>query len=82
MNKLIIVSADFCKPCKALKERLKEKGYKFEAVDAEENDDFCTKHKIRNVPTTMVMKDGVVQWRATGNLNEQQFEVMDKALNE
>lgn len=82
MNKLIVVSADYCQPCKALKERLKEKGYNFEVVDAEENDDFCRKHSIRNVPTTMVMKEGTVHWRATGTLNEQQMEIMNLALNE
>ncbi len=82
MNKLIVFSASFCKHCQPHKDRLTSRGYKFEVIDAEENDSLCVKYGVRNLPMTLVLKEGKVIWRASGSLSDEQLVVMDRALKE
>lgn len=71
--KAILLSADFCKGCKAMKpyfaQTCKELGVRFEVLDVEEEDglNLSIKHKVRNVPTILFFKDGELIGRETGN---------------
>ncbi len=82
MNKLIVFSASWCKNCQPHKDRLKALGYEFTEMDAEDNFELAEKYQIKSLPTTLVLKDGKVHWRASGTLGENQLSVMDRALKE
>ena len=67
MNKLVVVKASWCGPCKvygpvveAAKAEIEAKGYAVEFLDADENRDFCAEHGVRGVPATLIFKDGTV----------------------
>lgn len=60
VNKLIKVSTSWCGPCRQLKTELKGFNYvPMEEFDADEDETFCTKYNIRNVPVIIFFdKDG------------------------
>jgi thioredoxin 1 len=67
MNKVVVVKASWCGPCKAYApvvqeatSDIKAKGFDVEFIDADENGDFCQTHGIRGVPSTLIFKDGEV----------------------
>lgn len=47
---MILVTTDRCPKCPAAKEMLKEKGIKFEVVNAHENADIVAKYRLVSVP--------------------------------
>lgn len=75
MNKVVVVTASWCGPCKIYKPMLAEanseieaKGFEVELVDADEQMDRCrTLLNVRGVPTTIIYKDGVETARLVGN---------------
>jgi thiol-disulfide isomerase/thioredoxin len=61
-KEIVVIKAAWCGPCKAYAPKLEEakqtfnsKGYDLRFVDADENPEFCQKHNVRGVPTTLVM---------------------------
>ena len=56
MKKVIVVGADWCGACKALKTQLESKGVEFEYMDGDKNIEFCIKHSIKSLPTTLIME--------------------------
>ncbi len=67
MNKIVVIKASWCGPCKTYApvvqdaiEEIKAKGFHVEFLDADENPDFCQAHNIRGVPSTLIFKDGEV----------------------
>lgn len=76
MNKIVIVTATWCGPCKVYKPMVQEnqseiesKGYSIEYIvgDEEGQGDKVTALGVRAVPTTIVYKDGVETARLLGN---------------
>ena len=67
MNKIVVIKASWCGPCKiyapVIEEatsEIKAKGYDVEILDADENSSFCMDHGVRGVPSTLIFKDGKV----------------------
>lgn len=54
INKIIKVSAPWCGPCRQLKLELENfTEVPIEELDAEENEEFCEKYSVRNIPTLL-----------------------------
>lgn len=68
MNKVVVVKAAWCQPCKAYAPVINQatpeiiaKGYEVEIIDADEQMDRCRDElKVRGVPSTIIYKDGVI----------------------
>jgi thioredoxin 1 len=65
MNKVVVVKASWCGPCKAYAptvesatEDINSKGFDVEFIDADEEPDFCQRYGIRGVPSTLFFKNG------------------------
>lgn len=67
MKKVIVVGADWCSACKALKTQLESKGVEFEYMDGDENIEFCIKHSIKSLPTTLIMEGDEILKVVIGN---------------
>ena len=73
-NKPVLVDfyADWCVPCKQVPNILKEvketfkDGIRIIKVNVDKYPIIATKYKIRNLPTVILFKDGVVKWTACG----------------
>lgn len=60
---LVAFKAPWCGPCKTLTpvlEEIKTDGYNVIIVDTDENQDLTMKYGIRSVPTTLILKNGLV----------------------
>lgn len=70
--------ADWCGPCKGLSQVIKNAGEKItvdiENVNIDENIFMAQEHKIRSVPTMILVNDGGVEIkRKVGAMNEEQL---------
>lgn len=69
---VVKVSAVWCGPCKVLSgtiaelEKEKLPGVVFVEVNADECDDICDKYNVRNLPTLIFLRGGVVMERVAG----------------
>lgn len=70
---IIIFSAEWCEPCKKLKPALqtlskdtKYKHIKFCKIDYEAHKEIADKYNISCLPTTIFVKNGIVQKTITG----------------
>ena len=74
LNKLSLIDvwAPWCGPCKQLTPIIEEVNSELSGkvfvgkLNADENMDFCKKHNVRNIPTLLLFKDGVVVDRMSG----------------
>lgn len=62
MKEVVVAKAVWCGPCKAYgptvvsaKEEIEKMGYELRFVDVDENPEFCQKHGIRGVPSTIII---------------------------
>ena len=64
--------AQWCQPCRILGPMLDEMAkefsgkVKFVKVNVDENQDLAQKHRVRNLPTMLIMSRGQVQEQITG----------------
>ena len=70
---LVDFYADWCGPCKVLKETLKSldgeiEGLEMYKVDTQANPSIASEYSIRGLPTILLVKDGVVVGRKVGSL--------------
>jgi thioredoxin 1 len=64
MNKIVVIKASWCGPCKVYGPVVAEAtpeinalGYEVETLDADEHGDFCQAHGVRGVPSTLVFHE-------------------------
>lgn len=80
---LVDFFATWCGPCKMqgpVLEQLKNKvgdNANIIKIDVDRNPDLSAEYQIRSVPTLIIFKDGMPQWRASGL---QQLEVLEDKL--
>lgn len=80
---LVDFFATWCGPCKMqgpILEQLKNKvgdDANIIKIDVDRNPDLSAEYQIRSVPTLIIFKDGIPQWRASGL---QQLEVLEDKL--
>ena len=74
MKQILYFSAEWCGPCKMIKPILikLQSQMTITFIDADASSDTCAKWNVRNVPTLLVVKNGVETGRLVGNaINEQ-----------
>lgn len=69
MKKLLIFSASWCGPCKALKKTLADIHIEADVTmyDVDEKPNLALHYGVRSVPTLLIVEDEVVIKRTTGN---------------
>lgn len=66
-KKLIVIGADWCSSCIALKTQLVAKSVEFEYVDADEQMEYCQANGVRSLPTSFIIEDGEIVKTVVGN---------------
>lgn len=85
MIEMLVFSAKWCAPCRAMKPAVHdvEESYpevKVTRVDIDENEDKTAQYEIRAVPTVVVLKDGGEMARHTGACSRQALEDLVRHL--
>ena len=90
MIEVIKFGAEWCGPCKMyepilenLKEKYDEKtpaNVSIMSIDIDENPDMASKYSIRNIPTTLFIKEGNVVFKKVGVIQAPEFEDIIKSL--
>ena len=81
VTKIYKVGAEWCGPCRQLKQELKD----FDLVpiievDADEDEAFCEKHNIKNIPVLLLCnKEDNVVYRHVGFISKK--ELVEKITN-
>jgi thioredoxin 1 len=76
--KVLYFSASWCSPCKSFKPVVQSvltdhPQINFNLIDIEEEPDLSQEHKIRSVPTIVVLKDNVVIDKFSGSMSKDKF---------
>lgn len=90
MIEVIKFGAEWCGPCRAYEpilENLKEKydaktpvNVSIMSIDIDEEPELASQYNIRNVPTTVFIKEGNVVLKKTGVINADQFNNIIESL--
>lgn len=85
MLRVIKFSASWCHPCKnyepifnKVQDKLKNDNLEFVKCDVDQEDTMVEKYVIRNVPTTILEKDGKIVKRVSGVIQEDDLESLIK----
>lgn len=77
MNKIVVLSASWCGPCKMLKPIIEEVQPDFEAVevklvdvDSPEGQAMCREHNVRGVPTCIAFDGDTVVKTKVGSMTK------------
>jgi thioredoxin 1 len=77
MIKVIKLGTEWCGPCRTMSPTIKRLQEKYntegsditvESIDVDHNPDAAIKYGVKNIPTTLFIKDDVVQFREVGVL--------------
>jgi len=84
VNKVLKLGAEWCAPCRALSEMLKQvTDVPIEELDVDENEEICEKYKIRNIPVLLFLNEKDEELgRTVGNISLETFYNKIKELNE
>jgi thioredoxin 1 len=68
MKQVLYFSAEWCGPCKMIKPQMQQLQSQMTItfIDADTSPDTCSKYNVRNVPTVLVIKNGMELGRLVG----------------
>jgi thioredoxin 1 len=68
MKQVLYFSAEWCGPCKMIKPQIEQLQSQMTItfIDADTSPDTCSKYNVRNVPTVLVIKNGMELGRLVG----------------
>ena len=75
MKKILYFSASWCGPCKTLGPIIESLGNKinYEKIDVDTDTKLASEFGVRNIPTLVLVKDGIEQNRLVGLQTEKQI---------
>jgi len=75
MKKILYFSASWCGPCKTLGPIIESLGNKinYEKIDVDNDNELSVKHSVRNIPTLVLLENGLEKNRLVGLQTEQQI---------
>ncbi len=75
MKKILYFSASWCGPCKTLGPIIESLGnkIKYEKIDVDNNNELSIEHSVRNIPTLVLLENGLEKNRLVGLQTEQQI---------
>lgn len=79
--------ATWCGPCKVLSPIVDSVAEEYKStvstykVDIEEEEDFATEYRVRNIPTVIFFKDGTVVNKTVGSVSRNIIEENYKAIS-
>jgi thiol-disulfide isomerase/thioredoxin len=81
MKTVIKYGAGWCGPCKMYAPTFNKvagevPGVSFQSIDVDSGDPRIIEHGVRNVPTTVVVENGVVINRQSGNMSADQLKAL------
>jgi thiol-disulfide isomerase/thioredoxin len=81
MKTVIKYEAGWCGPCKMYSPTFNRvasevPGVNFQSIDVDSGDPRIIEHGVRNVPTTVVVENGVVVRRQSGNMSADQLKAL------
>ena len=84
VTKIYKVGAEWCGHCRKLKEELKDFNLvTIIEIDADENETFCEKYNIKNIPVLLLCnKEDDVAYRHVGFISKKELEEKIADLNE
>lgn len=83
VSKILKFSAEWCGPCKALKQNLKSIDFPIEEIDVQENEELAAMYNIRNIPTLIYLdEDGKILHRSVGLVTKDVVLAKIEELNE
>ena len=84
VTKIYKVGSEWCGPCRLLKQELKDFNLvPIIEIDADENETFCEKYNIKNIPVLLLCnKEDDVVYRHVGFISKKELEEKIADLNE
>lgn len=81
MKQVYVYKGEWCGPCKMFSPTVQKvaselTNVQFETIDVDSGDPRILEHGVRNVPTTVIVENGVVVRRQSGNMSEDQLKQM------
>ena len=75
MKKILYFSAAWCGPCKTLGPIMESTSgqVNYQKVDVDDNPELSTKYGVRNIPTMVLVENGVEIRRKVGVLTKEQI---------
>ena len=75
MKKILYFSAAWCGPCKTLGPIMESASgqVNYQKVDVDDNPELSTKYGVRNIPTMVLVENGVEIRRKVGVLTKEQI---------
>lgn len=72
-TQIIVATAPWCASCAGYKPQVKtfaeQHGYQYREVNIEADPAFAAKHGVQSLPTTLIMRGGVIKDRFSGAVN-------------
>ena len=75
MKTILYFTASWCGPCKTLGPIIESLGNKinYEKIDVDSNNELSIEHSVRNIPTLVLLENGIERNRLVGLQTEQQI---------